>query len=322
MRTLAKILASETGASRNADSFAFDNPGGKAPEAFKPADVANDLRPPQESRPSKSDKSEPRTRHFRSIWISDIHLGTRGCKAEFLLSFLKYHESEYLYLVGDIVDGWALKRSWFWKQSHNDVIQKILRKARRGTKVIYIPGNHDEVLRDYTDHHFGGVVVRKEAIHTAADGKRYLVIHGDEFDGIVHYAKWLAHMGDYAYTLALTFNHWFNLARRRLGLPYWSLSAYLKHKVKNAVEFISGFEELVATEARRRKVNGVICGHIHHADIRQIDDITYCNDGDWVESCTALAEDAKGNMQIIRWARRAWALEQRKGAAQTAETVK
>jgi len=166
------------------------------------------------------------------------------------------------------------------------------------------------------------VVVRKEAIHTAADGKRYLVIHGDEFDGIVHYAKWLAHLGDYAYTLALTFNHWFNLARRRLGLPYWSLSAYLKHKVKNAVEFISGFEELVASEARRRKVNGVICGHIHHADIRQIDDITYCNDGDWVESCTALAEDMNGKMQIIRWARRAWALEQRKNAVRTAEAVK
>ncbi len=259
--------------------------------------------------------NRPHTRHFRTIWISDVHLGTHGCKADFLLSFLKYHELEYLYLVGDIVDGWALKRSWYWKQSHNDVIQKVLRKARKGTRVVYIPGNHDEALRDFTGHHFGGVAVEREVIHTAADGKRYLVFHGDEFDGIMHYAKWIAYLGDYAYALALRINHWFNLVRRRLGLPYWSLSAYLKHKVKNAVEFISGFEKLVAHEARRRKVDGVICGHIHHAEIRDIDGVTYCNDGDWVESCTALAEDQTGELHIIHWARRAWALEQRKIAA-------
>lgn len=259
-----------------------------------------------------TEEAPDRVRRFRSIWISDIHLGTRGCKAEFLLSFLRQHESEYLYLVGDIVDGWALKRSWFWKQSHNDVVQKILRKARKGTRVIYVPGNHDEALRDYAGHHFGGVAVEREVIHEAADGKRYLILHGDEFDGIIHCAKWLAYLGDYAYTLALSVNHWFNLVRRRMGLPYWSLSAYLKHKVKNAAQFIGRFERLVAHEARRRKVDGVICGHIHHAEIRDIDGITYCNDGDWVESCTALAEGADGRMQIIHWSRRAWAIEQRR----------
>jgi UDP-2,3-diacylglucosamine pyrophosphatase LpxH len=239
---------------------------------------------------------------YRTIWISDIHLGTRGCKAEFLLDFLRVTESDYLYLVGDIIDGWRLKRSWYWTQSHNDVIQKLLRKARKGTKVIYVPGNHDEALRDYVGLQFGGVTVLQDTIHETAAGKRLLIIHGDEFDGIVRYAKWLAILGDRAYDLALSLNHWFNVARHRMGYPYWSLSAFLKHKVKNAVEYISNYETAIADEARRRKVDGVVCGHIHQAEIRDINGILYCNDGDWVESCTALVEFHDGRLELVHWA--------------------
>jgi len=239
---------------------------------------------------------------YRAIWISDIHLGTRGCKADYLLEFLRHSESEYLYLVGDIIDGWQLKRAWFWAQSHNDVVQKVLRKARKGTKVIYIPGNHDEALRDYTDMQFGGITVLSEAVHETADGKRLLVMHGDQFDGIVKYARWLAVLGDSAYNVALAMNHWLNLVRRRLGQPYWSLSAYLKHKVKNAVQYISDFELAVAAEAARRGVDGVVCGHIHKAEMRRIGQMLYCNDGDWVESCTALVEFDNGNLEILHCA--------------------
>ena len=238
---------------------------------------------------------------FRTIWISDVHLGTRGCKAEFLLEFLRAYECDHLYLVGDIVDGWRLKRSWYWRQEHNDVVQKLLRKARKGTRVVYIPGNHDEAGRDYCGLQFGGIHVEAEAIHETADGRRLLVIHGDEFDAVVRYAKWLAVLGDKAYIALLTLNHWFNLARRQFGFPYWSLSAWLKHKVKNAVEYVSSFETAVAEEARRRGVDGVVCGHIHCAQMREIDGVLYCNDGDWVESCTALVEHFDGRLEILRW---------------------
>ncbi|MEW5728318.1 MAG: UDP-2,3-diacylglucosamine diphosphatase [Pseudomonadota bacterium] len=241
------------------------------------------------------------TRRYRAIWISDVHLGTRGCKAEFLLDFLKNTDSDDLYLVGDIVDGWRLKRSWYWPQAHNDVVQKLLRKARKGTRVIFVPGNHDEFAREYLEHSFGDIQVMDHAVHETADGKKLLVLHGDRFDGVVKYAKWLAHLGDWAYTLALTLNHWFNLARRRLGYPYWSLSAYLKHKVKNAVAFIADFEAAMAEEARRAGVDGVVCGHIHHAETRMVDGILYCNDGDWVESCTALVEHFDGRIEILHW---------------------
>jgi UDP-2,3-diacylglucosamine pyrophosphatase LpxH len=241
--------------------------------------------------------------HYRAIFISDIHLGTRGCKAEFLLDFLKHTESDYLYLVGDIIDCWRLRRTWFWRQSHNDVVQKLLRKARKGTKVIYVPGNHDEPLRDYSEMQFGGVLVMNETTHRMADGRLFLVIHGDQFDGIVRYARWLAFLGDRAYNLMLAANHWFNHARQRLGLGYWSLSAYLKQKVKDAVKYIDDYEHAVAEEARRRGVDGVICGHIHKAEIRRFGEILYCNDGDWVESCTALVEHVDGTLEIVDWAR-------------------
>jgi UDP-2,3-diacylglucosamine pyrophosphatase LpxH len=232
-----------------------------------------------------------------------VHLGTAGCKAEYLIDFLKYNESDTLYLVGDIVDAWQLKKSWYWRQSHNDVVQKLLRKARKGTRVIYIPGNHDEPLRDYLDVTFGGIEVAGEAVHVMADGRKFLVIHGDLFDGVIQHAKWLAYLGDTLYTLVLELNHWTNQLRVRLGFPYWSLSQYLKHKVKNAVNFISNFEAALANEARRRGLDGVVCGHIHKAEIRDIDGIVYCNDGDWVESLTALAETFDGQLQIIEWNR-------------------
>ncbi len=251
----------------------------------------------------KPKKKKPKIQHYRTIWISDVHLGTKGCQAEFLLDFMRHNESEQLYLVGDIIDCWSLTRSWYWHQTHNDVVQKILRKARKGTEVIFVPGNHDEPLRNYHALQVGDVKITREAVHTAADGKRYLVIHGDEFDGVVRYAKWLAVLGDRSYQLLMRLNRYLNAVRKLMGKPYWSLSAHLKHRVKEAVQFMGDFEQAVTDEARSRGLDGVICGHIHHAEIKNIDDITYMNDGDWVESCTALVEDFEGNFEIIKWTR-------------------
>ncbi|WP_293898578.1 UDP-2,3-diacylglucosamine diphosphatase [Phenylobacterium sp.] len=247
----------------------------------------------------------------RTAFISDIHLGTRGCQAELLLEFIRELECETLYLVGDIVDGWKLRSGWFWPQAHNDVVQKILRLARKGVRVVYIPGNHDEVIRDFCGIHFGGVVVARDAIHEAADGRRYLVTHGDEFDGVVQNARWLAFLGDWSYRALLALNTHFNWARRRLGLGYWSLSAFLKHRVKDAVAFIDQFETAMADEARRRGVCGVICGHIHKAEMREMGGVLYLNDGDWVESCTAIVERFDGAMEIVHWleARKALAVQ-------------
>ncbi len=240
--------------------------------------------------------------HFRSIWISDVHLGIRACKAEFLLDFLNHTESDYLYLVGDMIDVWSMKALWYWPQLHNEVIQAIMRKAANGTKVIYVPGNHDELFRDYVGHTFARIKVCADAIHKTADGRRLLVIHGDEFDSIVKHSKWLAILGSGMYEFLLLSNRGVNYFRRRMGFPYWSLAAYLKHKVKNAVNFISNFEQALVREARRRKVHGVVCGHIHKAAITEYDGILYCNDGDWVESCTALVENDAGKLEVIHWA--------------------
>lgn len=252
--------------------------------------------------PPLSEHRRPRPKHrFRTVFLSDIHLGTRGCKAAYLLDFLRHIEADKIYLVGDIVDGWRLKKSWFWAPDHNDVVRKLLKRARQGTEIIYIPGNHDEALRDYVGFDFAGVTVRRDDIHIGADGRRYWVLHGDEFDSIVRYAKWLAFLGDYAYALLLELNRVVDWARRRLGYPYWSLSGFLKYKTKKAVEFMSSFEDAVAQQAAARGVDGVVCGHIHHAEIRPIGDILYCNDGDWVESCTALVEHRDGRFELLRW---------------------
>ena len=241
------------------------------------------------------------TRHFRALFISDVHLGSRACKAEQLLDFLRHHDADTIYLVGDIVDGWQLRSGWHWPQAHNDVIQKLLRKARKGTRLIYVPGNHDEFLRDYYGTHFGGIEVVETAIHEAANGRRYLVIHGDHFDLVVTQARWLALLGDKAYDFAITANRIFNGLRRRLGFPYWSLSQWAKLKVKNAVNFIGQFEKTLVAEANRRGADGVICGHIHHAVIHDDYGVRYINCGDWVESCTAVVEHHDGKFEIIDW---------------------
>jgi UDP-2,3-diacylglucosamine pyrophosphatase LpxH len=241
---------------------------------------------------------------YRSIFISDTHLGTRGCRGDFLADFLRRSSTQNLFLVGDIIDGWRLRKSWYWDEHHDDVLRQILRQAHGGTKVTYIPGNHDEIFRSWLPMgvDISGIRLCKEAEHLTADGKRLLIIHGDEFDNVVRYARFLALLGDWAYTTALVVNRWFNAARRRLGLPYWSLSAWLKRQVKEAVKAIDRFESALAAEARRRGFDGVVCGHIHHAEMREVDGIMYMNDGDWVESCTALVEHHDGRMELIDWA--------------------
>jgi len=250
------------------------------------------------------DAAADHTQRHRAIFLSDIHLGTRGCKAEYLLDFLRTHECDYLYLVGDIIDGWAMRRSLYWPQAHNDVVQKVLRKARKGTRVTFIPGNHDAFGRQFAGLDFGGIAIRLEAVHALLDGRRLWVVHGDFADGVIRHAKWLAHIGDTLYTFALWLNGHLNRIRARLGLEYWSLSQYLKYKVKNAVAFIDDFERVLARETRRHGYDGVVCGHIHHAEIRDIDGLLYCNDGDWVESLTALVETLDGELRILHWPNR------------------
>jgi UDP-2,3-diacylglucosamine pyrophosphatase LpxH len=251
--------------------------------------------------------TEPRLR-YRSVFLSDVHIGTRGCRADLLLEFLRRVECGRLYLVGDIVDGWRLRKSWYWNADFDAVLRQIMGMARRGVEVIYIPGNHDEMLRDWLGLEVAGVRLLAEAVHEGADGRRFLVIHGDEFDGVIRYAKLLAHLGDWAYTWALVLNRWFNAARRRLGYPYWSLSQWLKRQVKEAVKAIDRFETALAGEARRRGLQGVICGHIHHAEMRMVNGVLYMNDGDWVESYTALVEHDDGRFELLDWPRAANAL--------------
>lgn len=238
---------------------------------------------------------------YRTIWLSDIHLGTRGCQAETLLDFLEHTQSQDLYLVGDIVDGWELKKKWFWPPAHNSVIHYFLKLSREGTKVTYIPGNHDEMSRDYIGQRFAGIPVMDQIVHKTADGKRMLVMHGDQFDVVMRGAKWLAKLGSMAYGFAICVNWVFNTVRRAMGLTYWSLSSYLKQKVKDVVKDVNDYELLLAEEARQHKCEGIICGHIHRAEIRTMEDVLYCNDGDWMESCTALVEHHDGRLEIIDW---------------------
>lgn len=240
-------------------------------------------------------------RRFRTIWISDVHLGTKGCNASLLIDFLDHTDSETLYLVGDIIDGWRLKKKLFWPPEHNDIVWRILKRAKRGTRVVYIPGNHDEMLRPFAGLNFGGVEILRAAFHTTADGRRLLVLHGDEFDAVMLAHRWLAFLGDTLYHLLMSLSVWVNRIRGAIGLPYWSLSKAAKHKVKNAVEFISKYEAVVARAAGERGVDGVVCGHIHTAEIREFDGIEYYNDGDWVEGCTALVEHFDGRMELLHW---------------------
>jgi UDP-2,3-diacylglucosamine pyrophosphatase LpxH len=280
----------------------------------EPHTPSTNLQGPANTEPASEEQGSNK---YRTIWISDIHLGTPGCQADALLHFLKHNESDTLYLVGDIIDGWQLRKNWFWPQSHNDVIQKVLRKARKGTQVVFIPGNHDEAARQFAGMTFGDIPIMETAVHVTADGKRLWVVHGDEFDQVVRYAKWLAYLGDTLYNFALTLNRMLNNIRIKLGYPYWSLSQFLKQQVKNAVNFILEFEHALIHEAKHRGYDGVVCGHIHKAEIKQVDGLLYCNDGDWVESLTALVEHPCGKLEIVHWPHRELPVRKQKALAHT-----
>lgn len=255
----------------------------------------------------------------RSIFLSDIHLGTRGCQADSLLDFLRHHESEYLFLIGDIVDFWAMSRGIHWTAAQNTVVQKILRAARKGTRVVFVPGNHDEALREYVGITFGDIQLEHDWVHRCADGKRYLLLHGDEYDQVTRYHRWVAVIGDVAYNTLVRVNGWLSWMRRRLGISgYWSLAGYAKRKVKTAVNFIFDFEDSVIHGARERGVDGVICGHIHWAAIREVDGLTYVNCGDWVDSCTAIVEHVDGRLELVEWRGRKAAAPAGDGAAHPA----
>ena len=245
------------------------------------------------------------TIHYHTVWISDTHLGTKGCKAEYLLDFLDHVECDTLYLVGDIIDlwSWNVKSGFYWPILHSDIVQRVINKAKQGTRVIYIPGNHDEQFRKHAGMYFNGIEVQLNAIHETLKGERFLVMHGDEFDSIVSDNRFLAHIGGEVYEGLLVVNRWFNGLRKILGFhQYWSLSAFLKHKVKNIIQFMENYQHVMSLEAHKHQVDGIICGHIHHADISQMESgKTYCNTGDWVESCTALVEDESGDLSLIYW---------------------
>jgi len=251
-------------------------------------------------------KNRPSLKHCRTIFISDVHLGTKGCKAELLNSFLKAHRCENLFLVGDIIDGWRISSTkWYWPSAHNRVVRQILRKSEKEkTNVFYVVGNHDEFLREYiAEHNFemGNIKVVYEFRHETAKGENLWVIHGDAYDGITRHHRWVALAGDAGYNFLLWSNRWFNGIRRAFNLPYWSLSKAIKHKVKKAVSYIFEYENTVARETAKRKLDGVVCGHIHHAEMKTINGIRYYNCGDWVESCTAIVEDMAGNLDIVTW---------------------
>ena len=239
---------------------------------------------------------------YRSIFISDVHLGTKEVQNACLLDFLSRVDAEFIYLVGDIVDFWKLKKNWYWPEINNDIVQRLLEKVRKGTKVTYIPGNHDERLRDYVGSNLNGVLIGQDAIHTTWDNKKLLLIHGDEFDSVVMSNKWLVHFGDWLYENIIVLNRYYNFLRRKLGFPYWSLSNFLKMRARKAVQYIENFENAVIHEARRRGVDGVVCGHIHHPAVKQVDGITYANTGDWVENCTAIVENRNGQLEMLCWA--------------------
>lgn len=269
------------------------------PHVMKPTRASR--RPPT-AKPGKA-QTEAGKIHYRTVWISDVHLGTAGCKAEHLVEFLKSHSCDTLYLVGDIIDGWKLKNHFYWPQEHTNVVRKVLTKAKRGTRVYYVTGNHDEFLRKFVGFRLelGNIKFVNELVHQTADGRRLLITHGDAFDVITRYHAWIAMAGDSLYEGTMRFNYWFNKGRSLLGMRYWSLSAFAKQHVKTAVNVVSTFEESVARECKRRGLDGVVCGHIHHAEVRDIGGVTYHNCGDWVESCTALAEHLDGRIELIRW---------------------
>lgn len=247
------------------------------------------------------DQQQPKRTHYNSIWISDVHLGFKDCKADFLLDFLNATESNTLFIVGDLIDIWSLKKRFLWPKKHQDVVKAIIAKVQSGTRVIYIPGNHDELNRDLVGSEIFGVEIHRNYVHTTADGRKFLLCHGDEFDFVVRHSHFVKVAGDLGYELLLFLNRWCNYFRKITGRPYWSLATYIKNRIRNARKAIEVFEEAAASEAKRRGLDGIICGHIHQPEIRKIDGVLYCNDGDWVESCTAMAEDENGWLEIVHW---------------------
>jgi len=241
-------------------------------------------------------------RHYRTIWISDLHIGSTQCQADTLLDFLKYNDSDKLYLVGDIIDFWALSKKMYWPRAHNTIIQKFLRKARHGTQIIYIPGNHDENIRDYDHYIFGDIVVKNSDIHTTIQNKRFLIVHGDEYDTITKHHRWIAQLGSVGYDFLLEINRFLRFCRRLFGMQsQFSLAAYVKYKVKNVVQFISEYEQSIVDTLKNEDLDGVICGHIHHAEIKEIEGFLYINTGDFVESCSAIVEHYDGRLELIHW---------------------
>lgn len=238
----------------------------------------------------------------RSVFISDVHLGTRACQADSLLAFLREYPSNHLYLVGDIIDFWSMTRSIHWSPAQNTVIQKVLKRARHGEQVVFVPGNHDEALRDYCETAFGDIRVEREYVHETADGRRFLLIHGDDFDQVTRHHRWVAVLGDVAYNLLVRINGWLSRLRRLLGIAgYWSLAGYAKRRVKTALQFIFDFEDSVIHHVRERGLDGVICGHIHWAALKEVDGLVYANCGDWVDSCTAIVEHHDGRLEMVEW---------------------
>jgi len=235
---------------------------------------------------------------LRSVFVSDVHLGSRDCRARELLQFLESFESDYLFLIGDIVDFWSLRRAFYWPEEHNEVLRAILAKAKEGTKVIYVPGNHDDNIREFCGSLFGNMSIRRKYVHATADGREFLIMHGDEFDTAVKYSRWLARFGATAYEFMMRVNRSVNACRRAFGMPYWSLATYLKLRLPKAVQYVAAFEHAAAQAALSRNLDGIVCGHIHRAGMRQIDGVLYCNDGDWVESCTALVESGSGELSL------------------------
>lgn len=270
----------------------------------------------------QSSSGVPASFRYAAIWISDVHLGTRACRADLLVDFIRHHEADTFYLVGDIVDGWQITRGVFWPQAHSDVIQKLLRKARKGTKVVYIAGNHDEALRPYIGLQFGGIATANEAVHETADGKRLWVVHGDALDTVISFSRFWTWFGDWAYDLAVGLTTMVNRMRQRFGLGHWSLAAAIKSRSKTAQAYVDAFERGLAAEAKRRGYDGVICGHIHTPALKTIDGVLYANDGDWVENCSALAEHRDGRLEIIRWTqKRGRKLKSRMPDEATAELI-
>lgn len=277
-------------------------------------------------RRAKKDRRIPdfpsgRRHQYRTVWISDVHLGTRGCRARWLLDFLRHVDAEKLYLVGDIIDGWRLHENWYWPQGHNDVVQEILDKAQAGTEVIYIPGNHDEMLRDFVPHQIGGIDLVEHVTHEMVDGRRFHVFHGDRFDVVIRHANWMRMAGDHAVHATVWLGDRLSAVRRKFGYSHWSLSGFLKTKVKTALESVTRFEQAVAHEYAEHDFDGVICGHIHHAEMREIEGITYCNTGDWVESCTALVEHSDGRLELLDWTRELAGRSEQPTHTRTAEPV-